>query len=136
MTHDIAAFLTARLDEDEAAAKAAGFSQQSKTRQRHWTAHQPTEGPGGEVPFLFGVKVTDTIGIGVFIANGGDRAEHVARHDPARVLADVSAKRAMVAECVRTLDVEESGFWLAELVLKQLAAVYADRTDFSEAWRP
>jgi hypothetical protein len=56
-----------------------------------------------------------------------DRVEHIARHDPARVLADVEAKRRIVE-------------WDAEQpvdrgVLNILASVYADHPDYREEWR-
>lgn len=89
---DIVEFVMARLAEDEQIARDAGFSPQSKTRQREWTA-QPSEWPGGEHPFLDGVKVTDRAGARVFIANGESRAIHAARQDPERILAEVAAKR-------------------------------------------
>ena len=94
---DIDEFLLARWAEVEQAALDAGHSPQTKTRQREWTA-QLTEWPGGEHPFLDGVKVIDRNGVAVFIANGGSRAIHAALHDPAAVLADIAMKRAILAE--------------------------------------
>lgn len=90
---DIVEFLAARLDEDEQIAKDAGFSQQAKARARAWSAEPDGFGEG---PFLFGVNVKDSLGIRVFVATGQERADHVARHDPARVLADVAAKRRII----------------------------------------
>ncbi len=97
MTDGIMEFVEEQLAIDEQLALDAGFSPQSKTRQREWTA-QVAEWPGGERPFLDGVKVTDRMGIAAFVANGGARAKHAARHDPATVLADVAGKRAILAE--------------------------------------
>ncbi len=64
--------------------------------------------------------------------------EHIARHDPARVLAECAAKRAVVAlawaygdgpEHPRTLA-------LAADTLRHLATAYADHPDYDERWRP
>lgn len=149
---DVVAFLIARLAEDEQIARDAGFSQQSKTRQQEWIA-QATEWPGGEHPFLDGVKVTDRMGIATFVANGGARAEHVARHDPARVLAEVAAKRAILAEHKHAPATEPStddfgcqicAYDRGDCVLygwgwcntvRLLAAPYADHPDYDPAWR-
>jgi hypothetical protein len=80
-------------------------------------------------------------------------AEHVARHDPARVLAECAAKRRLVMAC------RDSGFdraflgarprgmadfllsprdqhQLAALTLALLAAPYADHSDYRPEWRP
>jgi hypothetical protein len=80
-------------------------------------------------------------------------AEHVARHDPARVLAECAAKRRLVMAC------RDSGFdraflgarprgmadfllsprdqhQLAALTLALLAVPYADHSDYRPEWRP
>lgn len=56
--------------------------------------------------------------------------DHIARHDPARVLAECQAKRRIVAPWVGTVTENEARVLLA------LAAVYADHPDYSEEWRP
>lgn len=69
-------------------------------------------------------------------------AAHIARHDPARVLAEVEAKRAIVAECAEEVDggtTDEgqgltSGAILGGYVLRALASVYRDRDGFDPAW--
>jgi hypothetical protein len=98
---DVVEFLRARLDEDEAAAKA-------------WL---PFGNPNAE------------------------QRQHVASHDPARVLADVESKRGVVAKCEaalrgQTRPGEELMKTLAVLVLEGLATAYADHSDFREEWRP
>jgi hypothetical protein len=80
-------------------------------------------------------------------------AEHVARHDPARVLAECAARRRLVMAC------RDSGFdraflgarprgmddfllsphdqhQLAALTLALLAMPYADHSDYRPEWRP
>lgn len=141
--HAIVRFVTACLAEDEQIARDAGFSLQSKTRQREWTAH-PTEWPGGERPFLDGVKVTDRVGIAVFIANGASRALHAARHDPADVLARIAATRAAVAlhgtyDTDPCLKLEDGAWWNPELygpcnTLRLLVSGFAARPGYEQAW--
>ncbi len=80
-------------------------------------------------------------------------AEHIARHDPAHVLADVDAKRQVIAEhyCPDDLDIDEKphcGFCDKALVmndrqgewpcrhLRLLALPYADHPDYRAEWRP
>lgn len=60
-------------------------------------------------------------------------ARHMARHDPARVLARCEADRRIVEDALAFVPVEGS---MAEAVLLRLASVYADHPDYREAWRP
>ena len=73
-----------------------------------------------------------------------DTAAHIARHDPARVLAECAAKRDLIRVCTAELsgrDIEgamsdgDDGPWLADHVLHTLASIYADHPDYQEAWR-
>jgi hypothetical protein len=83
-------------------------------------------------------------------------SEHIARHDPARVLAECEAKRALVIMCqpdpvdvqLRALAVANPAAW--ELVgplieqadyernatLRILASVYADHPEYRDEWKP
>jgi hypothetical protein len=73
---------------------------------------------------------------------------HIARHDPARVLAECEAKRAAIkAAWGDHLQIEgEWGYGKGSDqleaendqpdVVKYLAAVYSDHPDYDEAWRP
>lgn len=75
-------------------------------------------------------------------------AGHIARHDPARVLAECDAKRRIVERATmnlgrdsirdRILGPSIEASWKAAMVsvLYQLASVYADHPDYDEAWRP
>jgi hypothetical protein len=78
----ITEFLTARLDEDEAVARAASPGP--------WHPNAELD----EVLAMDGITVAD----GFALSGPQTRAttEHIARHDPARVLADVEAKRRIV----------------------------------------
>jgi hypothetical protein len=55
---------------------------------------------------------------------------YVARHDPARVLAECAAKRRIIAAH------EAADFALNDDVIRLLALPYAEHPDFDEAWRP
>jgi hypothetical protein len=62
-----------------------------------------------------------------------DTAPHIVRHDPARTLAECEAKWAIVAAA------EEFGMWrggMADVVLCELATVYADHPDYQNEWLP
>jgi hypothetical protein len=80
-------------------------------------------------------------------------AEHVARHDPARVLAECVAKRRLVMACrdsapdlhflgtrphgMADFPLSPSGqHQLAALTLALLALPYADHHDYRPEWRP
>lgn len=68
------------------------------------------------------------------------RALHIARHDPARVLADVEAKRRIVEEANLYLCDSGPGCGYrtkhGHNVLRLLALPYADHPDYREEWRP
>jgi hypothetical protein len=136
---DLAAFLAERLDEDEAAAKAAikGGKPEIGTVGQ-WNAYLEGGDDGWAVEHDAGGK-----GCGII----GDRAiaEHIARHDPARVLRDVETDRRLIAAWKETLDVppaneqvDQTSHRLAlELSLKLRAAVWSDHPDYRETeWKP
>jgi Family of unknown function (DUF6221) len=79
--------------------------------------------------------------------NAGDRAlAHWLRHDPARVLREVEAKRKILAmwqepETERYLPTGEVVAQVAvadaiDSVVRELNTVYSDHPDYDEAWRP
>lgn len=120
----LADFITARLDEDEAAAR------ESHHEGQRWITEE--EGvyrwPDDEL---------------VHSADRKADARHIARHDPARVLREVTAKRAMVAMCREDLaaqyepgdgewnegSIHASKAW-ANTVLRTMAAIWADHPDY------
>jgi hypothetical protein len=76
-------------------------------------------------------------------------AEHIARHDPARVLREVEAKRKVIelyeyAVAAWLLDRDKPNpptvhlgeKAMAEAVLQALALPYSDRPGYREEWRP
>jgi hypothetical protein len=117
-------FLLQRLDEDEAVARAA--------TNGAWEAENF---PDGFSPMVIadGMAVCET-----FDKPRLADANHIARHDPARVLADVKAKRAVVEGCAPydDMQVRRQTRTLAGNVLRALASVYADHPDYDATWAP
>lgn len=162
---DLIEFLTARLDEDEEVARAAtqgrwmwtdpdtsGFPQGDirlvadqgawKTCEHCCTWHGEGNLHRGEqrTPGLHEHRVTEQVvgswghdawGIDV---EPGD-ADHIARHDPARALAEVEAKRRIV-EGYRYLAADpelQRQAWT--FALRCLALPYADHPDYADEWQ-
>jgi hypothetical protein len=131
---DLIAFVSARLDEDEAA---AGYATQPP-----WTNSAPGPFVGAEGR-----------GIIAQTREGGD-AEHIARHDPARVLREVAAKRAILAAhphvkveypsgsanfgCEPCEHDSEYGMygdgWCK--TARALASVWSDHAGYRQEWKP
>ncbi|MGW2384384.1 DUF6221 family protein [Streptomyces sp. NPDC001658] len=66
-----------------------------------------------------------------------DNAEHIARHDPARVLREADAKLAVLDELDLAVHGQPRPFVDALLfVAQQMGTVYADHPDYKENWRP
>lgn len=89
---DLVQFLRARLDEDEQIAQAAADGLADGTSAPAWHMEEPCEGQRHW-------EVWGDEGAGQRLVHGkGRRAEsvHIARHDPARVLAEVDAKRQII----------------------------------------
>ncbi|MFE6597215.1 DUF6221 family protein [Streptomyces albidoflavus] len=135
MTADLIAFLRARLDEDEVVALAASPGP--------W---RPDE-EGDEVVAVDGITVAE----GFALSGRQLRATvyHIARHDPARTLAEVEAKRKAVhfyEQAVHSLgasapgapphDLMTGAANTARAILQALATTYADHPDYRDAWRP
>jgi hypothetical protein len=112
----LAEFLAARLGEDEADAEAACGS--------HWTAQDPDDDYEADRVWVSGDR-------GLVCRAGFRTADHIARHDPARVLREVEAMRGIL-EAHRRVPTD-SGLAVA---VHHLATVYADHPDYDEAWRP
>lgn len=142
---DLVQFLRARLDEDAEAAEAARQQIAERTgglasaSERLDGASRWTVRPwlySGRVEPSLGMSQTERVEIAT-TANG-----HIVRHDPARVLAEVDAKRQAVDhyEQVRTLTKDHEAYILAEsAVLRQIqymALPYADHPDYRQEWRP
>jgi hypothetical protein len=133
MTEDLVAFLRARLDEDAELANSG----------ESWSAFD--ESPSSATRR---VDVDHSIER-VVACTRSWRGLHIARHDPARVLAEVAAKRRVIADykdAVRTLNAAGPGTPPHDIMtgatntylrtLRLLAAVYADHPDYLPKWGP
>lgn len=150
MAVDLVTFLRARFDEDEALARAA--TPGPWVGRDLENAVDPTiTGDGvdewGEPTY---VAQTAYDGLSDTTTNSVADARHIIRHDPARVLAEVAAKRAIiglhavvepgewrtVAACAQCGDARTYESYMVEWpcpTLRALAQVYADHPDYDEA---
>lgn len=145
---DLVTFLRARLDIDEQVAREAlaGEWRNASTSSHYEDAAGPSEAVFTALP---------DAGLTVVARTGarGDRAamvnaEHIARHDPARVLAEVDAKRRIIARYTSAVEdsaEDEDGYYdenrfedARQLVpvLRLLALPYADHPDYRPEWAP
>ncbi|MFF9631749.1 DUF6221 family protein [Streptomyces fradiae] len=168
---DLIEFLRARLDEDAERARAAAARPDAASEEA-WRVSGSHSDAGGTywsvTAGVMGQEVVELVGGGM--SGGGAHtegmAEHIARHDPARVLAEVDAKRrlldlhALVHRDVLWLD-SEGGEATEEIAvcghcvprhscfsdrgavpqggcatLRLLATPYADHPDYRNDWRP
>jgi len=117
----IVEFLEARLAEDELTAQAAI---DGAADWRAFYAYRDVKDVDGHYVIVADSKYP-TVG----------QAAHIARHDPARVLRQCDAARAVIAEFLR-LDAlgDLPGRRATEDALRQLASVHSDHDDFDKAW--
>ncbi|MBO2447582.1 hypothetical protein J4573_10830 [Actinomadura barringtoniae] len=125
---DLVDFLRARIDKDEALARACAAAP--------WRAL-----PAGQIVVDSPDSDAAPAPAPVASAENLTYAEHIARHDPARVLRDVETRRRLIAEY-------EKNAWRAsqgrgeqyvdpwETTLRLLAEVYDHHPAYQEAWRP
>ena len=122
----LAEFLLARLAEDEAAALAAVEAHDGRRRRVSDGGTAVARGCLSSPPVRAGRHAT--------------HLEHIARHDPARVLADVAAKRAMFGVQWPTLTPPgelshgDNGEWALDMTLRALAQPYAGEPGWREEW--
>ncbi|MET7924705.1 DUF6221 family protein [Streptomyces sp. NPDC005349] len=109
-----------QLDEDERIARAA---------------HEPNWSTDGRRGVYYGVEdswMTDAL-------TTAD-ADHIAAHDPARVLREIDAKREIIRQADLYLCDSDPGCGYrtkhGHSVLRLLALPYADRPGYREEWRP
>lgn len=153
---DLAEFIAARLDEDEAAAEAAPGAA--------WTAHTEDDIAGASVydeqwVLLYPERYDHDNALSNRPGATGPQyiqrarnelAAHIARHDPARVLREVAAKRAILARhkplqgvygsccawCSDDVDAPRLNKpWPCEDV-RDLVTAWSDHPDFSGDWKP
>lgn len=148
---DLVEFLTARLDEDEAAAKAATAGPWRYNPRKAWHLPPPSFGVlSAAEEFVAAGPVERPVCVAATgMADDPQSmrdAAHIARHDPARVLADVAAKRDTVEAYRLRVEQSDSAEDVSLLVgyhatglgiaLRNLAVVHAGHPDYDEAWRP
>jgi hypothetical protein len=135
-------FLKARLDEDERRARdcAVVYPSTWEVEDRGYHAHVVADGPN----FL---HVTDLEQEQAAKPEWvGDRLQHIAHHDPARVLREVAAKR-MILELRYSWNLEaerypeppfghifQAHINTADAILRTLASVYSDHPDYRTEW--
>lgn len=129
---ELTAFLKARLDEDEAAAYGLCGN----------GAHMAKWLISGDGAIFIGTDPPPEVPI----ARAHDErvAQWIAHHDPARVLREVAAKRAIVAAWLESeaaldrgySDVNRGGQLALRTACRHLAAAWEDHPDYREDWRP
>jgi hypothetical protein len=141
---DIAEFLTAQYDEDEALAlrwMGDGYD------WREWQivgSRKLTYG-NGVSEIVTAIDVTNQPAVWaelIYVKSDiDDMSDHLVRHSPARVLADIAAKRQLLDEIeaitIRRTDGEDPDALdrPAGRMLRVLAAPYADRPGYDDAWK-
>ncbi|WP_199562112.1 DUF6221 family protein [Micromonospora deserti] len=131
MTDELVTWLRAQLDDDERIAREAGY------RAIAWPANGTWHLEGVE-HYVVGEEEAFC---------HPHNVEHIARHDPARVLAEVDAKRRILDFLsVAQIDVSRPGQPpefvpgeappIAHPVLRLLALPYAGRPGYRDEWRP
>jgi hypothetical protein len=133
---DLVQFLRARLDEDEQAARAL-VDDRRPGRTERWEFCD--DGAIRDTGAHRSLRVKFT---------WPQEAAHIARHDPARVLAEVEAKRRILVDVLPTMQADEiriAGEWgvgsepvreASDDLLSLLALPYASHPDYREEWRP
>ncbi|MCX5522182.1 DUF6221 family protein [Streptomyces bobili] len=142
-------FLRARLDEDETTAEAA----RRQVAERACPPPQVDEWETGAgqwrvVPWLYSGRAEADFAQWGRIEIATLAKDHIARHDPARVLADVAAKRRILDDVLPTMQADEvsiAGEWgvgpdpvreASDDLLSLLALPYAEHPDYREEWKP
>jgi hypothetical protein len=128
---EIADFIKARLDEDEADARSAGAVTRIADEGYPWLLDDDgnVQTPAG--PLAFGDWKAEA-----WVIFGAEA--HVARHDPARVLREIAAKRGVIREMeAARADLESRLIHVPFFItwtLMHLAKPYADHPDYKRDW--
>ncbi|MDA8439376.1 MAG: DUF6221 family protein [Propionibacterium sp.] len=153
---DLTEFLLARIAEDEAVAEGAaldvgwdGFGESRIRSGQRWVARYHEVCRPRPLPDEAPAEAFKRMTIADCGALGLGPARHIARHDPARVLAECEAKRRIVAGlreserlydelCDEDSDQRWEYLFRSEALTfaaKSLALPYADHPDFRGEWR-
>lgn len=126
---DLVTFLLARLDEDEQVARSATsgpWSVRPETRSAHSSLYgeADVDGPDGRAV--------------AYDRDGGctstEDAQHIVRHDPARVLADVEAKRRIVEGFQYLAADPDLRQYAWTFALRALTMPYIRHADYQPEW--
>jgi hypothetical protein len=131
MANDLVTFLRSRLEEEEQLARAASPAPWSATAE-----HDEVLAADGE-----------TVADGFALSSSKQlraTVDHIVRHDPARVLREVEAKRRILDDLERFIaggrdlptDERAAGKATASGIVRLLALPYADHPAYRAEWRP
>ncbi|EGD23955.1 DUF6221 family protein [Prescottella equi] len=126
--NDIIAFLRARLDEDEITARGALHAAPHTGTDDHGTWHANGAEVAGEA-MHFWDNPTNVL--------TEWQASHIARHDPARALREVEAKRRILDRAEQLHDDPFDTVLFTEYdetILPLMAAAYSDHPDYQPHW--
>lgn len=142
MSGDLVAFLRARLGEDEQAARDAGGKAWKWEQHYGDMCNDPTCEYGElatDDAVLMNVHAYD-------IRSPWQGAAHIERHHPKRILAEIDAKRQLLAEYEQAAryakttwgqsSADQSRARTLGKVVRLIALPYADRPGYREEWRP
>lgn len=145
-------FLQARLDEDELLAQAAA----AFITGSHWRSHKDVVETAEDVD-------ADYLARSVAVSGNWTVPEHIARHDPARVLAEVEGKRRIIADLLAEPHFLNNSEWYGcravaegpgeddvptgrectcgrdarlDQYLRLFALPFADHPDYDPGWKP
>jgi len=126
--NDLVQFLNDRLAEDEAAARGVLANAEGRPleqgRYEQWVGVNET---------ILGDQAGHVVAYGV----AWYALPHIARHDPARTLREVAAKRAILElDICMACDVEGQPCDHRNYTLEYLAEAYSDHEEYREEWRP
>jgi hypothetical protein len=157
VSEDLIDWLRAQLDDDERKARAATPGPWWDSKILAAPGHHTIRGGpsnwrgfdgslGGDTRPIARIEPAPDVE-GNFVTNHDADAEHIARHDPARVLREVEARRRLIDqyEAMRAGAEASAGTILAgaakvrlgayEMAVKIMALPYSDHPGFREEWR-
>jgi hypothetical protein len=138
VSDDPVTWLRAQLDDDERVARAAA------DYGAEWTYSSGSIFPGDDS------RHPGAIATGTYGELEEQYGEHIARHDPARVLRQVERDRRILDDIVDRIDGledaadheyrvqprTESEVYVSDALVRLLALPYADRPGYRDEWRP
>lgn len=144
-------FLAARLDEDEAAARASVGEAVFSANTGEWVVAEPSDAFGSFTLVFAVAKNGARTQVADLTAahNKDERVVHIARHDPARVLRQVQAHRALLEDhsdrhvCEDTMagptwnwDADGKCEIVADpcRVLRAILEIWSDHPDYDAKW--